>query len=103
MKVEKEMTYTIHKTGEYEEWFNAETAKSQVQIDKRLSNIEIYEHFGTRNDVGDDVMELKWDNGRRVYYAYIPEDSILVLLGGNKNGQQRDINRAKNIRSKYCS
>jgi len=37
------------------------------------------------------VWALKWGNGRRIYYAYIPEKKILLLLGGNKNGQSNDI------------
>jgi hypothetical protein len=32
-----------------------------------------------------------------VYYAYIPEKKILLLLGGNKNGQDKDIRQAKKI------
>ena len=36
----------------------------------------------------------------RVYYAYIEEQNILLLLGGNKNGQNKDITRARKILSK---
>mgnify|MGYP002388429467 FL=1 len=68
-----------------------------MQIASRLSNIEQSGHFGGHKSVGENIWELRWKNGRRIYYAYIPEASILVLLGGNKNGQNKDIKQAKKI------
>lgn len=91
------MHYRFIKTPEYEKWLEEQTKKSQVQIAGRLSKIETDGHFGDHRDVGDDVSELKWRNGRRVYYAHIPEKNILLLLGGNKNGQSKDIHKAKKI------
>jgi putative addiction module killer protein len=96
------MNYKVKKTIEYDEWVVTQSAKSQVQITKRLSKIEQYGHFGIINDVDDGVWELKWKNGRRVYYVYIPESKILLLIGGNKNGQDYDIAQAKKILKKYA-
>lgn len=95
------MQYKVHKTTEFDDWLAGENLKSQVQIEKRISNIETDGHFGTINDVGDDVWELKWRNGRRVYYAYLSDPNILLLLGGNKNGQSRDIAKAQKILKEY--
>lgn len=95
------MKYRLIKTPEYEEWLNNETLKSKVQIGDRLERIESDGHFGICKDVGDFVSELKWGNGRRVYYAIIPPDNIVLLLGGNKNGQDKDIKRAKKILKNY--
>lgn len=95
------MKYSICKTTEYDDWFSQETAKSQIQIDDRLSRIECDGHFGVKKWVGDGVSELKWGNGRRIYYALIPEDNVLLLLGGNKNGQSKDIAEAKKILREY--
>lgn len=50
-----------------------------------------------------DVWELRWKNGRRVYFAHIPEKKVLLLLGGNKNGQDKDIRKAKSLLKKYAS
>jgi putative addiction module killer protein len=93
----KDKEYSIFTTTEYDEWFDEQQAKSRVQILDRLSNIQEHGHFGDHKDVGEDVWELKWANGRRVYYAYIPEKKILLILGGNKNGQDKDIRQAKKI------
>lgn len=96
------MQYTIIKTQEYEDWVCNQTMKSRFQIAKRLQKIESYGHFGTiRNDLPDGVCEMKWENGRRVYYAHIPESNILLLIGGNKNGQSHDITQAKKILKEY--
>ena len=64
--------------------------------------IQVDGYFGDHKEVDEkiDIWELKWKNGRRVYYAYIPEEKILLLLGGNKNGQSKDIAKAKRILEK---
>ncbi len=95
------MRYKILKTPEYEDWITKETERSQVQINDRLSRIECDGHFGIRKDLEDGVSELKWSNGRRLYYALIEELNILLLIGGNKNGQSKDISKAKKILRRY--
>jgi len=95
------MKYRIIKTPDYDDWLEGESLKSQFQIEKRISKIETDGHFGTIKDLEDDVWELKWKNGRRVYYAYMPMTRILLLLGGNKNGQNYDIAQAKKIFEEY--
>lgn len=97
--------YRIYRITEFKDWFNEQTEKAQVQIDDRLSKIQDEGYFGDHKSVtdNDDVWELKWKNGRRVYYAYMPEEKILVLLGGNKNGQSKDINKATNLYDKYTT
>ncbi len=89
--------YTILYTPEYREWFAVQTDKTRAQILARLSRIQDQGYFGEIRNLGDYVWELKWKNGRRLYYAPIPEKKILVLIGGNKNGQSKDIHQAKKI------
>ncbi len=94
----------IFRAPEFIEWFEQQTEKSKVQIDDRLSKIQNDEYFGVHRYVGTasaEVWELKWKNGRRVYYAYLPESSIFILLGGVKNAQSKDITHAKRLFKKY--
>ena len=93
--------YKFFKTPEYQEWTAGETHKSQVQITDRLSKIQLDGYFGDHKSLGDDTWELKWINGRRLYYAYLAELNIVLLLGGNKNGQSKDITKAKKVFKKY--
>ena len=98
----KRVAYAIYKTPEYQEWFESQPLKAQVQIEDRLSKIEVEGYFGEHKFLSDGIWELKWKNGRRVYYAYIPEQNILLLFGGNKNGQSKDITQAKKNLRKHA-
>lgn len=101
----EEGLYRVLRTVEFSEWLDVQPARSQLQIAKRISKLEKEGHFGDRKSVSfyekgwlkDAVWELRWDDGKRVYYAYFPEKQILLLLGGNKNGQDKAISQAKNI------
>ncbi|MBS4164067.1 hypothetical protein PRO82_001381 [Candidatus Protochlamydia amoebophila] len=44
---------------------------------------------------------MRWDDGKRVYYGKIGLIYLLLLHGGNKNGQHKDIKEAKNLFTKY--
>lgn len=95
-------TYIIRKTIEFEAWFTNQTKKEQIQIDKRLAGIELYGHLGDHRviDESKGLFELRWLNGRRVYYVQIEINEMIILYAGNKNGQSKDINKAKNILAK---
>jgi putative addiction module killer protein len=99
----KERIFTILRTPEFRSWYEKQTEKTRVQVDDRLSKIQDDGYFGDHKTVSenDEIWELKWKNGRRVYYALISEKEILVLAGGNKNGQDKDIRKAKNIYKKH--
>lgn len=98
-----ERTWIILTTPEYEEWYLKQTEKHKQQIRARIRNIELKGYFGNNKTVSNDnsVWELKWTEGRRIYYAYLRDSKILLLLGGNKNGQSKDITKAKKIYQRY--
>jgi putative addiction module killer protein len=54
---------------------------------------------GKAKSVGGGVSELKIDYGPgwRVYYTTVGSQIVLLLTGGSKNGQQRDIEVAKKL------
>lgn len=91
--------YKVFVRPEFEAWFSKRTAKEKEQIRGRISCIELEGHFGDYKSVSQDntVWELRWKNGRRIYYAHLFEQNILLLLGGNKNGQVSNISEAKRI------
>jgi len=95
--------YSIYEDEGYADWFGTQSFKSKNQIRKRLLNIEESGHFGHIRDLdedGDGLNELKFNDGRRIYYIIIPVDNVILLLGGNKNGQDKDIKKARNIIAK---
>jgi putative addiction module killer protein len=94
----------LKRTPEYIEWYESQRPKEKAQIAKRLANIEEQEHFGTVRNLGGFLSELKWVNGRRVYYSVLQDESgalTLLVLGGNKNGQDSDIKKARKILKNY--
>lgn len=93
--------YEIYKTTEFEQWMAEQPLKFRLQIEDRLVRIAANGYFGINKHLGDSIWELKWNIGRRIYYTYLAQCKILLLLGGNKNGQGKDINQAKKIFRKY--
>lgn len=88
-------------TMEFDEWLQSLAPKPRVMVKARLDLMALG-HFGDFKRF-DGLMELRWRNGLRVY-AFRWKDSILVVLtGGNKNGQDKDIKKAKKIRSQILA
>jgi len=93
--------FNIYETEEYREWLRNETLKSQRQIQSRILKIEDEGYFGHHKYLESaSVWELKFNDGRRIYYALVPETNVILLLGGNKNGQDKDIKKASKILGK---
>lgn len=101
MKLKINKKFRLFKTPEYQLWHEKQNFKSQAQIAERFSKIELQGYFGESKYLNDNLWELKWKNGRRVYYAYVEELDIIILLGGNKNGQDKDIKQSKKIYKNY--
>lgn len=54
---------------------------------------------GKARSVGEGVWELKIDYGPgwRIYYTRVGNQIVMLLTGGTKNGQQQDIEAAKQL------
>jgi putative addiction module killer protein len=54
-------------------------------------------NFGDVKSVGDSISELRIDYGPgyRLYFTRIGSSIVLLLVGGTKKSQQKDIDRAK--------
>jgi putative addiction module killer protein len=97
--VGENLHFQILKTTEFENWFMCQNNVIKDLISARLLKIAIYGHFGTIHCF-DDMIELKWKSGLRVYTARLGKKIIVVLGAGNKNGQNKDIQKAKNLLKK---
>jgi putative addiction module killer protein len=94
----------LKKTAKFIVWYDSQRPKERAQVANRLLNIEEHCHFGMRRDLGAFLSELKWGSGRRVYFSSMEDESgdlVLLLLGGNKNGQNSDIKEARKILKEY--
>lgn len=73
-------------------------AKVRVRLARaRLGNL------GRRRFVGSGVWEFKIEHGPgyRIYFAEIDCEKLLLLYGGDKRSQERDIERAKGFWTDY--
>jgi len=90
---------TIRETESYLDWIdNLKDKAGQAIIAARIRRIS-KGNFGDCKSVGDSVSELRIDYGPgyRVYFTRRGQEIILLLCGGDKSSQSRDIETAKRI------
>jgi putative addiction module killer protein len=92
--------YFIQKTAEFDKWFRKlNDLRAKAKILFRLQKLENEEHFGEYKPVGNGISELKIDyaKGYRIYFKETDGKLIILLIGGDKSTQQKDIEKAKVI------
>jgi putative addiction module killer protein len=92
--------YIIEKTYEFDKWLRKlKDLRAKAKILFRIQKIENDEHFGNCEPVGDGIREIKIDyaKGYRIYFKESDGKIIILLFGGDKSTQQRDIEKAKEI------
>lgn len=89
----------------YTEWAESLDKNALVRIDARITRIEKTGNFGICEPVGDGVFELKLDfgPGYRIYFGYKTDTVLVLLFGGHKKGQQKDIDKAQEYWCEYLS
>lgn len=80
----------------YDEWLNRLPEKAQARIDIRLDRASLG-NFGDSASVGSGVHELRFffGPGYRIYDGFVENRIVLLLCGGDKGSQKRDIAEAK--------
>lgn len=89
----------VLRTTEFIEWLTGlRDIQARARIAKRIDRIT-QGNFGDAKPVGDGVGELRFDfgPGYRIYYARRGNVVVILLCGGDKDSQARDIERAKNM------
>jgi putative addiction module killer protein len=89
----------IRQTVVFADWLDGLRDTVAVKrIKQRLVRVQIG-LFGDAKSVGDGVSELRVDHGPgyRVYFARRGDVVVILLCGGDKGSQKRDIARAKDI------
>ena len=90
---------TFLSTDEFAEWM--EGLKDDVAKARILARIRSAEagNFSDSEPVGDGISEMRIHvgPGYRVYYIHRGAEIIVLLCGGDKRSQQRDIDTAKRL------
>ena len=90
---------TIVRTDIFDVWLSKlKDVRAKALIIKRIRSAE-YGNFGDCEPVGAGVSEMRIHSGPgyRVYFTRVGEVVYVLLCGGTKRGQQRDISRAKGL------
>ena len=93
----KELKYYKTKNNKipFLDWLNKLKDKLIIKkIFSRLISI-LAGILGDHHSVGEGVQELRFRNWIRIYYGEEKQTIIILLLGGNKGSQQKDIELAK--------
>ena len=100
----KEIIYyqTVENKIPYLEWYNSLDKSLKLIVDKRLSKVE-RGLYGNNKRLSEELYELKFDNGLRIYYTEIENTIVLLFTGGNKSKQSKDIETAAKYLNEYNS
>jgi putative addiction module killer protein len=94
-----EFEVVINQTEQFRDWLNGlRDRKARLRIDDRLKRLASGSAGDTKS-VGDGVQELRlhFGPGYRVYYMWRDGVLIILLNGGDKGSQARDIAKAKRL------
>ena len=99
MANKKELRYYKTENGKmpFVDWLNQfRDYITRSRIERRLERMELG-HYGDYKPLGDGVFELKlaFGPGYRVYFSEYDDFVVILLCGGDKSTQKRDINTAK--------
>jgi putative addiction module killer protein len=101
---EPEVRYYLSEDGRslFAEWFEALDSAARVRVATAIERLEAGNISGLKS-VGGGILELRifFGPGYRVYLGREKADLIIVLAGGTKQRQQKDIKAARLLWQKY--
>jgi putative addiction module killer protein len=89
----------VRKTEEFDDWLSAlKDLKAVAKIVARIERLALG-NPGDVKPVGEGISEMliPYGPGYRVYYTQAGKEVVLLLCGGDKATQDKDIKRAREI------
>ena len=86
----------------FSEWMDRQQAPLYGKLMARLERVELG-NLGDHRGIGEGVFELRIDFGPwyRIYFGLDGSELVVLLIGGTKKTQQRDIDTAKHYWRNY--
>ncbi|MBC6415623.1 MAG: type II toxin-antitoxin system RelE/ParE family toxin [Bdellovibrionales bacterium] len=98
MEVKKNIYYHIKENGRSPivDWISSLDIKKQVVVDRYIQRVAKGHFNNSVKSLRDGVFEVKihYSSGLRVYFGK-DANKIILLIGGDKKTQKRDIKKAK--------
>ena len=95
--------YDIKQTPKFSRWLTKlKDLQAKIAIARRVERMR-KGNFGDYKSIGDHVAELRITAGPgyRVYYTIKRDTIIILLVGGDKSSQHKDIQTAKRLAKEY--
>jgi len=95
--------YLIKQTEIFSKWlYKLKDIQGKVSILRRVDRMK-KGNFGDCKPLGDGVSELRLTTGPgyRVYYTQKDDEIIILLVGGDKSSQSKDIQKAKELLKEF--
>lgn len=91
----------IRESEEFVGWMSGLDSQVKIRVLSRLERIRLG-NFGDHKRIDQGLFELRftYGGGIRIYYTQLDSgEVVLLLVGGDKSSQQRDIEKAKEMLS----
>lgn len=95
--------YDVKSTKIFSKWLSKlKDMRGRIAIARRIERMQ-YGNFGDMKSVGTNLSELRITTGPgyRVYFTKKEEQIIILLVGGDKSTQSKDIEKAKELLKEY--
>lgn len=91
--------YTVLRSKEFDKWLSElKDPKGKARIAARIRSAELG-NLGDVRPIGEGISEMRihFGPGYRVYFTQRGRLLILLLIGGDKSSQKRDIKKAQEL------
>ena len=80
------------------DWLESLDKVTKSRVQSRLTRL-LENNFGDHKKIDSEISELrlKFGSGYRIYYTEIDDVIVLLINGGDKSTQSKDIQKAKDI------
>lgn len=87
----------------FTQWlYSIRDIRTRARIDNRLERLRVG-NFGDFRSLGGGLFEMRlhFGSGYRIYYGRMGDEIVVLLAGGDKSSQARDIQKARQSWSDY--
>lgn len=80
------------------EWMHSLDKTTKARVQSRLTRL-LENNFGDHKKIDNEISELrlKFGSGYRIYYTEVDNVIVLLINGGDKSTQSKDIQNAKQV------
>jgi putative addiction module killer protein len=90
-------------TNPYRKWFDELHTQAAVKVTTAILRLEMGNTSNVKWIGAIGEYRIGWGPGYRIYLARDGESVVILLGGGTKKAQQRDIERAKSLWDEYVA